>query len=355
MNRLLTILLLAAGTAYGQINNPPTPSSIGLGPTNDVIFANVTITNYGSLTLSAEGEASVFVRNDNGDLGLYGDNGIVAHKQIYFTNSNDASATRDNLGLGSTNNVIFSNVTVNGALTAANIAFTNNYFTNPTTFSTNVTVNGDITANGTLAVTGNVILSGVNNTATAQTADSASSLMTRGLSDVRYLGEMWNASKMAAYATTNPSVTVFLNEPMVTYTNLQPQGPFMQEFIAAEKYAGKTVKVLAYCRVNSTNGGNVQGVGRIQYLTNTAGGPDSNLALSPGGAAHATIGVFTNASTDVFPVATSTNQYLIFTSNVGVISNNAKMIIVSFGFNRAHANTTFTNNLYMQAVQLVVE
>ena len=201
----------------------------------------------------------------------------------------------------------------------------------------------------------NVTLTGVDNLATQQTASSASSLMTRGLSDDRYLGEMWNASRMAAYATTNPSVTVFLSEPMVTYTNGQAQGPFMQEFIDAEKYAGKTVKLLAYCRVNSTNGGNVQGSGRVIYLTNTAGGADPNFPLSLGGQAHGTVGVFTNAGTDVFPVATSTNQYLIFTSNVGTIPTNAKMIVASFGFNRASTNTTFTNNLYMHAVQLVVE
>jgi hypothetical protein len=55
-------------------------------------------------------------------------------------------------------------------------------------------------------------------------------------------------------------------------------------------------------------------------------------------------------------VATSTNQYLIFTSNVGTIPTNAQMIIASFGFNRASTNTTFTNgNLYMQGVQVVVE
>jgi len=67
MNRLLTILLLAAGTAYGQINNPPTSvnivdstatgravltatnaaaaaTAIGLGTTNNVTFSNVTST-----------------------------------------------------------------------------------------------------------------------------------------------------------------------------------------------------------------------------------------------------------------------------------------------------------------------
>jgi hypothetical protein len=71
MNRLLTILLLAAATtAHGQVDNPPT-----------------------TFPLPAT-----------------------------FT----------------------TNVTINGILTAANIAFTNNYFTNPTTFSTNVTVNGTL-------------------------------------------------------------------------------------------------------------------------------------------------------------------------------------------------------------------
>jgi hypothetical protein len=166
---------------------------------------------------------------------------------------------------------------------------------------------------------------------------------------------MWNASRMAAYNTTNPSVTVFGLAPMVTYTNGQAQGPFMEEFVSAEKYAGKTVRLLAYCRANSTNGGNVQGAGRILYLTNTAGGPDSQYPFSTGGQSHGTIGVYTNINTDVFPVATSTNQYLIFTSNVGTIPTNAKMILVSFGFNRASTNTTYTNNLYMHAVQLVVE
>jgi hypothetical protein len=74
-------------------------TNLGLGATNDVTFNNITIENDGSLTLSEEGEASVFVRNDDGDLGLYGDTGITAHKPIYFTNNNDAATTRANLGL----------------------------------------------------------------------------------------------------------------------------------------------------------------------------------------------------------------------------------------------------------------
>ena len=296
-------------------------TAIGLGTTNDVTFNNVTIENDGSLTLSEGGEASVYVRNDDGDLGLYGDTGITAHKPIYFTNSNNASTTRDNLGLGATNNVTFSN----------------------------------ITASGTLAVTGNVTMSGVNNTATAQTADSASSLMTRGLSDVRYLGEMWHAWRMSSYNTATIPVGVFKSAPCVLFTNGQ-SAFYVEAFLDPSKYAGKTVRVLAYCRVDTTNGGNVQGVGRIVYLTNNAGGPDSNFPITVGGQSHGLIGIFTNSNTDVFPVTTSTNQYLIFTSNVGTISNNATMIIAAFGFNRATNLTTFTNgNLYMQAVEVVVE
>ena len=318
MNRLLTILLLLGATAHGQIDNPPTTDSIGLGPTNDVTFNRVVTTSLGSTTNPA-------IRIGASNTGFY----------------------------SPTNGMLFA--LVNGYFVIGADDQSLNFSVDSYFYNT-ITVYQDASVGGTLAVTGNVTLSGVNNTMpNATNADSASSLMTRSLSDVRYLGEMWNASKMAAYATTNPSVTVFLNEPMVTYTNLQPQGPFMQEFIPAQKYAGKTVKLLAYCRVNSTNGGNVQGAGRVIYLTNTAGGADPNLPLSLGGANHGTVGVFTNAGTDVFPVATSTNQYLIFTSNVGTIPTNARMIVAAFGFNRASTNTTYTNNLYMHALQLVVE
>ena len=354
--RLLILLAaaLAAAPAAGQ-----TIKSLGYNTTNGNIVAATNVTFTNSVGFATNARAAT---RTNLELGA-----------TWLTNTN-VTNFRTAIGLGATNTVTFADITGDRVYASEfrnteynfevlpeegvfrqnnNTIFTwsstNASFPVPVSFATN------ITASGTLAVTGNVTMSGVNNTATAQTASSASSLMTRALSDVRYLGEMWNASKMAAYATTNPSVTVFLNEPMVTYTNLQPQGPFMQEFIPAEKYAGKTVKLLAYCRVNSTNGGNVQGSGRVIYLTNTAGGADSNFPLSVGGQSHGTVGVFTNAGTDVFPVATSTNQYLIFTSNVGTISNNARMIVAAFGFNRASTNTTYTNNLYMHAVQLVVE
>jgi hypothetical protein len=316
MNRLLTILLLLGATAHGQIDNPPTTGSIGLGPTNDVTFNRVATTSLGSTTNPAiriGASNSGFLCTTNGDL---------------YSIVNGSSS------------IISTDYSIN--------------FQNPAYFLFDATIYQNASVGGTLAVTGNVTLSGVNNTATAQTADSASSLMTRSLSDVRYLGEMWHAWRMSAYGTTNIPVGVFKTAPCVLFTNGQ-SAFYVEAFLDPSKYAGKTVRVLAYCRVDSTNGGNVQGVGMIKYLTNNAGGTDPNFPITIGGQAHRSFGVFTNVSTDVFPVATSTNQYLIFTSNVGTISNNATMIIASFGFDRASTNTTFTNNLYMQAVQVVVE
>jgi hypothetical protein len=112
-------------SVFTATNAAAAATAIGLGTTNDATFNNITIANDGSLTLSEEGEASVFVRNDDGDLGLYGDTGITAHKPISFTNNNDASTTRTNLGLGGglitnivagTNTLVFSN----GILTGVN-------------------------------------------------------------------------------------------------------------------------------------------------------------------------------------------------------------------------------------------
>ena len=352
MNRLLTILLLLGATAHGQIDNPPTSvnivdstatgravltatnaaaaaTAVGLGTTNNVTFSQLSVSSGATTNPAIQlGESTT------------GFSASQSPSTIRTIAGGSVLLTLFGGGFSVTPAATFStNVTVGGTLGVSNAA----------TFATNVTVGG------TLAATGNVILSGVNNTATAQTADSASSLMTRSLSDVRYLGEMWHAWRMSAYNTTNIPVSVFKTAPCVLYTNGQSSF-YVEAFLDPSKYAGKTVRVLAYCRVDSTNGGNVQGVGRVIYLTNNAGGVDSNFPITIGGQTHGSVGVFTNANTDVFPVATSTNQYLVFTSNVGTISNNATMIVASFGFNRATNLTTFTNgNLYMQAVEVVVE
>ena len=338
MKLRLSILLLAAALAAAPAAGQ-TIKSLGYNTTNGVVP-----TSLSTNTLRFTNDEGLQFNKLTTPSMLLGTNGVMT---FYGTNSGfgfSAGATaaqfRDDLGLGAT---WLTNTDATNFRTAIGLGATNNV-----TFS-------NITASGTLAATGNVTLSGVNNTATAQTADSASSLMTRSLSDVRYLGEMWHAWRMSAYNTTNIPVSVFKLAPCVLYTNGQ-SAFYVEAFLDPSKYAGKTVRVLAYCRVDTTNGGNVQGVGRISYLTNTAGGADPNFPLTIGGQVHGLVGVFTNANTDVFSVATSTNQYLVFTSNVGTISNNATLIIASFGFNRASTNTTFTNgNLYMQAVQLVVE
>ena len=332
MNRLLTILLLLGATAHGQINNPPTSVNI------------VDSTATGRAVLTATNAAAAATAIGLGTTNYVGFGGV----EILGDELQINGASINSVAFGG--KLDFEERRFSDGVSTVFEYSTNSFAVTPNaTFSTNVTVGG------TLAVTGNATLNGVDNLAPSQTASSGSSLMTRDLSDDHYLGEMWNASRMAAYNTTNPPITVFRLAPMVTYTDGQAQGPYMEEFVSAEKYAGKTVRVLGYCRADSTNGGNVQGALQVKYLTNTAGGPDSNYALTAGGQSHGTIGVYTNVSTDVFPVATSTNQYLIFTSNVGTIPTNAKMIIVSAGFNRASANTTYTNNLYMHAVQLVVE
>ena len=350
MNRLLTILLLLGATAHGQIDNPPTSVNI------------VDSTATGRAVLTATNAAAAATAVGLGTTNNVTFSNITASGNIYAKDSTASPATNSTLARG----IQWTNLGGSGVAAIYGsypgvpqiylAVGATNALTDVATFrATGMTVNSNAVVGGTLAVTGNVTLSGVNNTATAQTADSASSLMTRSLSDVRYLGEMWHAWRMSAYNTTNIPVSVFKTAPCVLFTNGQTQF-FSEAFLDPSKYAGKTVRVLAYCRVDSTNGGNVQGAGRITYLTNTAGGPDPNFSLTSGGQAHGVIGVFTNVSTDVFPVATSTNQYLIFTSNVGTIPTNAQMIIATFGFNRASTNTTFTNgNLFMQAVEVVVE
>lgn len=336
MNRLLTILLLLCATAHGQIDNPPT--SVNIVDATATGRAVLTATNAAAAATAVGLGTTNAVSFDSLTIGaLSGDPLNVDFDQIESPSFNFFFNWEERR-LAQGGNTIFSWNSTNAS------------FAVPVSFATNVTVGG------TLAVTGNVALSGSDNLMPGATnAASASSLMTRGLSDVRYLGEMWHAWRMSAYNTTNIPVSVFKTAPCVLYTNGQSSF-YVDAFLDPSKYAGKTVRVLAYCRVDTTNGGNVQGGGKIVYLTNNAGGADSNFPLTIGGQTHGSVGVFTNANTDVFPVATSTNQYLVFTSNVGTISNNATMILASFGFNRASTNTTFTNgNLFMQAVEVVVE
>jgi hypothetical protein len=95
---------------------------------------------------------------------LLGTNAITVNSKISFSGISalsNAAATRTNfglgatwltntnvtnfrsaIGLGETNDVTFSNVNVNGTLTAANLSLSNTTVTNPFTFSNNVTIEG---------------------------------------------------------------------------------------------------------------------------------------------------------------------------------------------------------------------
>ena len=157
-------------SVFTATNAAAATTAIGLGATNNVTFAGLTAgyVNFENVEigpdLKLEEDGDVLW----GTLGIFNLYTLEFSKAISFNNTTNAATTRTNLGLGATNNVTFSN----------------------------------ITASGTLAVTGNVTLSGVNNTATAQTADSASSLMTRGLSDARFypLASFWlPAEDMESY------------------------------------------------------------------------------------------------------------------------------------------------------------
>jgi hypothetical protein len=180
MNRLLTILLLLAATAHGQINNPPTSvnivdatatgravltaanaagaaTAVGLGTANDVTFNRVQV---GGATFTADEFSG-------------GNFEITAGYALTFASGGTPGATLTNLGLGAANNVTFSN----------------------------------ITASGTLGVTGNATFSGTANLAPSQTASSGSSLMTRDLVDNAAAYDASFGPTYAAFTQTTNSAT----------------------------------------------------------------------------------------------------------------------------------------------------
>ena len=143
---LLLAAALAASPAAGQtIKSLGYNASNGVVPTTALSNLPLTFTNLGGIIGVNFSSGNVLVNSNT--VTFYGTNSGLA-----FSAGANASQIRNQIGLGATNNVTFSN----------------------------------ITASGTLAVTGNVTMSGTDNLAPSQTTNSASSLMTRGLSDARY-------------------------------------------------------------------------------------------------------------------------------------------------------------------------
>ena len=208
--RLLILLAaaLAASPAAGQ-----TIKSLGYNTTNGNIVAatNVTFTNSVGFATNARATTRT-------NLG-----GTTVGNSV-FTATN-AAAAASAVGLGTTNSVTFglleinSEMQINGA-SIQSLSFGGtfdfeerrllqnetaifSYSSNSATVSVPATFATNVTVGGTLAVTGNVTMSGVNNTATAQTADSASSLMTRELTDINPLWAVHSIRTVGAYLFGN--------------------------------------------------------------------------------------------------------------------------------------------------------
>ena len=176
------------GTTVGNAvftatNAAAAATAIGLGTANEVTFGRVAA---GNTSLSTNGFSG-------------GDFAVTAGYALTFVSGGVASTTRTNLGLPGT---WLTNTDVTNFCTAIGLGATNNV-----TFS-------NITASGTLGVTGNVTLSGSDNLMpNATNAASASSLMTRSLSDARFypLASFWlPAEDMQSYnaaGTGNPEWT----------------------------------------------------------------------------------------------------------------------------------------------------
>jgi hypothetical protein len=141
-------------SVFTATNAAAAADAIGLGSTNEVIFGRAQI---GAASFSTSSISGV-------------DFAITAGRALTFISGGSPDTSRTNLGLGATNAVTFSNITATGTLGVSNTA----------TFSTNVTVSGNATLNGSDNLMPN-----------ATTASSASSLMTRGLSDARYTTSVW--------------------------------------------------------------------------------------------------------------------------------------------------------------------
>jgi hypothetical protein len=158
-------------SVFTATNAAAAATAVGLGANNGVTFASAFIgTATDQLEIISEQQDLLTVSyRTNGTVAsfiYFEPSQIIFGGPINFNTTNQVATTRTNLGLGAT---WLTNTDVTNFRTAIGLGATNTV-----TFS-------NITASGTLAATGNVTLSGVNNTATAQTADSASSLMTRGL------------------------------------------------------------------------------------------------------------------------------------------------------------------------------
>jgi hypothetical protein len=233
-NPYALILLVAATTAYGQINNPPT--SVNIVDSTATGRAVLTATNaaaaataIGLGTANTASFDSLIIGAGSGD---------PLNVDFYRIESSSFNFLFDweEKRLAQGGNNIFSWTSTNAS------------FAVPVTFATNVTVNGNATLNG------------VDNLAPSQTASSGSSLMTRDLSDDRYSFSRWydanNLLSGAQAVGVNPLSTGngsghVANAILVTVSNVNTK--FM---LPVDYRVSGEVKVVSYWTDRGlTNGG----------------------------------------------------------------------------------------------------
>jgi hypothetical protein len=299
MNRLLTILLLAVGTAYGQIANPPTSVNI--------------------VDATATGRAVLTATN--------------------------AAAAATAVGLGTANDVTF------GTLTAELLQVrlgTNLYVglaDDVSEFWTDVAVNGTTTLNG------------VDNLAPSQAASSGSSLMTRDLSDARFYplasywlkaGDMDTFNGAGAGAATWAEVSPIFN--MVTPFSRAPRVVPAADGAITEGIfpipvgwpAGATVRTTTYFALAP-----LQSTTDSIFIRARAYWTTNSSILTP--VRTSMIDVFSaNTGGDQLFTGTGTNaEYFAVTNTLTFATNaNPQNRSIMFGRGGTQATDTATNTIY---------
>jgi hypothetical protein len=144
----------------------------------------------------------------NGQVVYSGTNPLTFTNPLAFGDTTNTASIRTNLGLGATNYPVFRGLEIT---TDGDTLYINPWGINADTFGLvlnfeeqNFSQDGATVfqwATNSFTVTPNATLNGVNNTAPSQTADSASSLMTRELTDQRQIDRMIAGPRMVWLTT----------------------------------------------------------------------------------------------------------------------------------------------------------
>jgi len=323
MKLRLLILLLAAAALAAAPATAQTIKSLGYNTTNGFVTYSgsnsLTFTN--ALQFSTNARAATRTNLDLGAAWLTNTSVTNFRTAIglgatWLTNTN-VTNFRTDIGLGATNSVTFSNITASGIINAKDstatpatnaaaaqgiqwsglggsqhaaiyggysgavqialsVGTTSNALSDVATFrATGMTISSNAIVGGTLAVSGNVTMSGIGNTAPSQTADSASSLMTRELSDARYLGlksHSINFSMMSTRTTNGGASSISRGSwQLFTPTNLSSFASvwgawgYLLGLDVAQQYVNFTNPFsISFSR--SANPANLPRTGLVQYV-----------------------------------------------------------------------------------------